>query len=307
MNTTEVSAIGNTVTSSFAGGDAVSNTKIDIMKKVSEETATKLGQKLVTEYCISMNKNMVKNVGLIVDKLDIVNQSDIFETIAEQFFDDNLTDMYISELKATMKMQIKNNLRTILYDHFKSDLKEEKELERKKEQAEETIASQEGGNEKNAAGAGDEEGEIDVDSMFHDTGEEEENTDNAQTEESNSQTEIDETDMMNQIVNKINDKIITDDSFIEETKDGIIKNITSSTFTSALQREIFHILTPQIEKLMKEKVESILDDDEIKNAAMDIIKEQQTKYNIQNKRGGKKHTIKKDRKYGTKYTRKSSQ
>jgi cation transport regulator ChaB len=315
MSTPEVSAIGTTVSSPFTGGENTSNTKIDIMKKISESKAQKIGRTMVSEYCISMNKHMTKSVSAIVDKLDINNQTDIIENIANNFFDDDLTDMYISELKATMKVQIKQNLRGILYDHFKSDLEEEKTAEKEREEAE-----QEGGAEKDAAGAGP---ESEDESMFHDVGEEDESAvgeedesavgeedesaAGQQGESAASDAGADAADMMNQIIQKINDKITTDDTFIQETRDGIIKNITSGTFKAALQREVFHRLTPQIETLMKERIESILNNAEIKDAAIDVIKGQQKLYNIQNKRGGNKHTIKKTKKNGTNRTRKLSQ
>ena len=316
MSTPEVSAIETNVSSSLSGGVSASNTKIDITKRISEQKAQKIGQTMVSEYCISMNKHMTKNVAMIVDKLDIDNQSEIIQTIADTFFDDDLTDMYISELKATMKVQIKTQLRGILYDHFKSDLEEEKKAEKKREEAEEKDASQAGGNEKDAAGAGDETDAAGAgDEKDAGAGDE---TDAAGENAAAGETDVTEesaataagedvADMMNQIIDKINDTIVTDDSFIKETRDGIVKNITSGTFKAALQREVFHRLAPQIEKLMKEKIESILNNDEINNAAIDVIKGQQNLYNIQNKRGGKKHTIRKDKKHRTNYTRKSSQ
>ena len=124
-----------------SNGD-LSNAKIQIEKKIAESKARTLGRNMLAEYCTQLNKQMVKNVDTIIDKLDIDNQDKIFEDVAKQFFDDDLKDMYIDEMKRRQKISIKKNLRGILYDHFKDDLKVEKEEEQRKEEAE---ADQKGG------------------------------------------------------------------------------------------------------------------------------------------------------------------
>lgn len=284
----------NTI-SQIGGNNAVSNTQIDIMKRISEAKAQKLARTMVAEYCISMKKNMVSNVGTIVDGLNITNQTEIFEKVANQFFDDKLTDMYISELKATMKFQLKTNLRGILYDHFKDDLEEEKKREKELEAAE-----QEGGEDAAGGPPKGEGGEETVDEEAAD----EEASPGEPEGESSSVPEVDDGAMVSEIVNRINDKILTDDDFMEEAKKGILSNLESGTFKMALQREVFNRLVPQLESLVEEKIKSILDDDELKKSAMDVIKGQQKVYNAQFKKGGKKYTIKKDRKNGGNHTRK---
>ena len=290
------SDVPDNTTSQIGGNDAVSNTQIDIMKRISEAKAQRLARTMVAEYCISMKKNMVSNVGTIVDGLNITNQTEIFEKVANQFFDDKLTDMYISELKATMKVQLKNNLRGILYNHFKLDLDEEKKREKELEEA----AEQEGGED--AAGGPPKEA-ADEEVGDEETADEEASP-GAPEGESSSVPEVDDGAMVSEIVNRINDKILTDDDFMEEAKKGILSNLESGTFKMALQREVFDRLVPQLESLMKEKIKSILEDDELKKSAMDVIKGQQKVYNAQFKKGGKKYTIKKDRKNGGNYTRK---
>lgn len=285
----------NTI-SQIGGNNAVSNTQIDIMKRISEAKAQKLARTMVAEYCISMKKNMVSNVGTIVDGLNITNQTEIFEKVANQFFDDKLTDMYISELKATMKVQLKKNLRGILYDHFKLDLDEEKKREKELEEA----AKQEGGEDAAGGPPKEESGEEAADEEAAD----EEASPVEQEGESSSVPEVDDGAMVSEIVNRINDKILTDEDFMDEAKKGILSNLESGTFKMALQREVFNRLVPQLELLMKTKIESILNNDELKESAMDVIKGQQKVYNAQFKKGGKKYTIKKDRKNGGNYTRK---
>ena len=195
--------------------------------------------------------------------------------------------MYIDELKRRQTISIKKNLRGILYDHFKDDLKIEKEEEQKKEEAESQAQA---GGTKNAAGGPPE-------------GEEEEE----EEEESSGSSGEDAAGMSLEILNKINDRILTDDDFINQVKEGIIGNITSGSFKAALQRGVFAKLEPQLESMIETKVKEILDNDELKNAALEVTKGQQAQYNKQNTRGGKKRSIKKSKKPIGKKTRKHKQ
>jgi len=266
---------------SSGSSGSLSNAKIQIEKKIAESKARTLGRKMLAEYCTQMNKQMVKNVDAIIRKLDIDNQDEIFKNVAKQFFDDDLKEMYIDELKRRQTISIKKNLRGILYDHFKDDLKIEKEEERKREEAE--SQAQAGGTEKAAGGPPE--------------GEEEEQSSGSSGE--------DAAGMSLEILNKINDRILTDDDFINQVKEGIIGNITSGSFKAALQRGVFAKLEPQLESMIETKVKEILDNDELKNAALDVTKGQQAQYNKQH--GGKKRSIKKSKKPTGKKTRKHKQ
>jgi len=268
---------------SSGSSGSLSNAKIQIENKIAESKARTLGRKMLAEYCTQMNKQMVKNVDAIIRKLDIDNQDEIFKNVAKQFFDDDLKEMYIDELKRRQTISIKKNLRGILYDHFKDDLKIEKEEERKREEAE--SQAQAGGTEKAAGGPPE--------------GEEEEQSSGSSGE--------DAAGMSLEILNKINDRILTDDDFINQVKEGIIGNITSGSFKAALQRGVFAKLEPQLESMIETKVKEILDNDELKNAALEVTKGQQAQYNKQNTRGGKKRSIKKSKKPIGKKTRKHKQ
>ena len=270
---------------SSGSSGSLSNAKIQIEKKIAESKARTLGRKMLAEYCTQMNKQMVKNVDAIIRKLDIDNQDEIFKNVAKQFFDDDLKEMYIDELKRRQTISIKKNLRGILYDHFKDDLKIEKEEEQKKEEAESQAQA---GGTKNAAGGPPE-------------GEEEEE----EEEEYSGSSGEDAAGMSLEILNKINDRILTDDDFINQVKEGIIGNITSGSFKAALQRGVFAKLEPQLESMIETKVKEILDNDELKNAALEVTKGQQAQYNKQH--GGKKRSIKKSKKPIGKKTRKHKQ
>jgi hypothetical protein len=272
---------------SSGSSGSLSNAKIQIENKIAESKARTLGRKMLAEYCTQMNKQMVKNVDVIIGKLDIDNQDEIFKNVAKQFFDDDLKEMYIDEMKRRQTISIKKNLRGILYDHFKDDLKIEKEEEQKKEEAESQARA---GGTKNAAGGPPE-------------GEEEEEED----EESSGSSGEDAAGMSLEILNKINDRILTDDDFINQVKEGIIGNITSGSFKAALQRGVFAKLEPQLESMIETKVKEMLDNDELKNAALEVTKGQQAQYNKQNTRGGKKRSIKKSKKPTGKKTRKHKQ
>ena len=272
---------------SSGSSGSLSNAKIQIENKIAESKARTLGRKMLAEYCTQMNKQMVKNVDVIIGKLDIDNQDEIFKNVAKQFFDDDLKEMYIDEMKRRQTISIKKNLRGILYDHFKDDLKIEKEEEQKKEEAESQARA---GGTKNAAGGPPE-------------GEEEEEED----EESSGSSGEDAAGMSLEILNKINDRILTDDDFINQVKEGIIGNITSGSFKAALQRGGFAKLEPQLESMIETKVKEMLDNDELKNAALEVTKGQQAQYNKQNTRGGKKRSIKKSKKPTGKKTRKHKQ
>ena len=272
---------------SSGSSGSLSNAKIQIENKIAESKARTLGRKMLAEYCTQMNKQMVKNVDAIIRKLDIDNQDEIFKNVAKQFFDDDLKEMYIDEMKRRQTISIKKNLRGILYDHFKDDLKIEKEEEQKKEEAESQARA---GGTKNAAGGPPE-------------GEEEEE----EEEESSGSSGEDAAGMSLEILNKINDRILTDDDFINQVKEGIIGNITSGSFKAALQRGVFAKLEPQLESMIETKVKEILDNDELKNAALEVTKGQQAQYNKQNTRGGKKRSIKKSKKPTGKKTRKHKQ
>lgn len=258
---------------------SISNAKIQIEKKIAESKAQTLGKKMLAEYCIQMNKQMVKNVDAIINKLDIDNQDKIFEEVAKKFFNDDLKTMYIDELKRIKKISIKKNLRGILYDHFKDDLKVEKEEEKRKEEAE---ASQEGDT---AAGGG----------PLKDS------------DEAGGPSGDDAAGMYLEIFNKINDKILMDDDFTKQVKEGIIGNINSGSFKASLQRGVFAKLEPKLANLIETKVKEILENDELKDANLEVTKEQQAKYNKQNKQGGKKRSIKKSKKPKGKRTRKHKQ
>ena len=281
---------------------ALSNAKIQIEKKIAESKARTLGRKMLAEYCTQMNKQMVKNVDAIISKLDIDNQGEIFENVAKDFFDDDLKDMYIDELKRRQKISIKKNLRGILYDHFKDDLKVEKEEEQREEEA-----SQEGGDEKAAGGPSREEGGEEDGEEGDET--EEREDDSGSSASSASSASGDGADGMSlEILNKINDRILTDDNFMEQVKLGIIENITSGSFKAALQRGVFAKLEPKLESMIETKVKEILDNDELKDAALEVTKGQQAQYNKQNKQGGgKKRSIKKSNKPKGKKTRKHKQ
>jgi hypothetical protein len=281
---------------------ATSNTTIDIEKKIAENKAQTLGRKMLAEYCTQMNKQMVKNVDAIISKLDIDNQDEIFEKVANEFFDDDLKTMYIDELKRRQKISIKKNLRGILYDHFKDDLKVEKEEEKKKEEAE--AASQKGGgeDEKAAGGPPDEEGEEGGEG--DEEGEEGDEGEGDDEGAGSGSSGDDAAGMSLEILNKINDKILMDDDFTKQVKEGIIENISSGSFRAALQRGVFAKLEPKLENIIEAKVKEILDNDELKNAALEVTKGQQAQYSKQNKQGGKKRSIKKSKKSKGKKTRK---
>jgi len=276
---------------SSGSSGSLSNAKIQIENKIAESKARTLGRKMLAEYCTQMNKQMVKNVDVIIRKLDIDNQDEIFKNVAKQFFDDDLKEMYIDELKRRQTISIKKNLRGILYDHFKDDLKIEKEEERKREEAD--SQAQAGGTEKAAGGPLE--------------GEEEEEEDEDEEEQSSDSSGEDAAGMSLEILNKINDRILTDDDFINQVKEGIIGNITSGSFKAALQRGVFAKLEPQLESMIETKVKEMLDNDELKNAALEVTKGQQAQYNKQKTRGGKKRSIKKSKKPTGKKTRKHKQ
>ena len=276
---------------SSGSSGSLSNAKIQIENKIAESKARTLGRKMLAEYCTQMNKQMVKNVDVIIGKLDIDNQDEIFKNVAKQFFDDDLKEMYIDEMKRRQTISIKKNLRGILYDHFKDDLKIEKEEERKREEAD--SQAQAGGTEKAAGGPLE--------------GEEEEEEDEDEEEQSSDSSGEDAAGMSLEILNKINDRILTDDDFINQVKEGIIGNITSGSFKAALQRGVFAKLEPQLESMIETKVKEMLDNDELKNAALEVTKGQQAQYNKQKTRGGKKRSIKKSKKPTGKKTRKHKQ
>ena len=279
---------------------ALSNAKIQIEKKIAESKAQTLGRKMLAEYCIQMNKQMVKNVDAIINKLDIDNQDEIFEKVANEFFNDDLKDMYIDELKRRQKISIKKILRGILYDHFKDELKVEKEEEKRKEEAE--AASQKGGGEDEKAAGGPPEGEGEGD----DEGDEE-GADEGEGDSGSSPSGDYAAGMSLEILNKINDKILLDDDFTKQVKEGIIGNISSGSFRAALQRGVFAKLEPKLANLIETKVKEILENDELKDAALEVTKGQQAQYNKQNKQGGKKRSIKKSKKPKGKRTRKHKQ
>ena len=286
---------------SSSSSGALSNAKIQIEKKIAESKAQTLGRKMLAEYCTQMNKQMVKNVDAIISKLDIDNQDEIFEKVAKDFFDDDLKTMYIDELKRRQKISIKKNLRGILYDHFKDDLKVEKEEEKKKEEAE--AASQDGGEGEKAAG-GPSEGEGEGDDEEESEGE----GDSGKEGDSGSGASGDDAAGMSlEILNKINDKILMDDDFTKQVKEGIIGNINSGSFKAALQRGVFAKLEPKLAIIIETKVKEILDNDELKDDALEVTKGQQAQYNKQNKQGGKKRSIKKSKKPKGKRTRKHKQ
>lgn len=272
-----------------SANETVSNAKIHIQKKIAESKARTLGRKMLAEYCIAMNKQMINNVSKIVEGLDINNQTEIFQEVADQFFDKDLSDTFIDELKRVTRVSVKKNLRGILYDHFKEDLKIEKKEEKEKEEAEE----QQTGGAEDAAGDG--------------TGPEEERSEEEGGKEEASSSGAGSDDaagMSLEILNKITDKILTDDEFLKEVKTGIISNVTSGSFKSAMQREVFAQLVPKLKTMVEEKITGILDTDELKDAAIEVTKGQQKLYNVQNKQGGKKHSIKKTVKPRGKKTRK---
>ena len=177
-------------------------------------------------------------------------------------------------------------------------MKIEKEEEKKKEEAEE----QQTGGAEDAAGAGPSPEEEEVEEKEEDNKEEtiEDNSSNG----SSGAGGDDAAGMSLEILNKINDQILTDDEFLKEVKTGIISNITSGSFKSAMQREVFAQLVPKLKTMIEEKITGILDTDEKKDAAIEVTKGQQKLYNVQNKQGGKKHTIKKTVKPRGKKTRK---
>jgi predicted DNA-binding protein YlxM (UPF0122 family) len=292
----------------------LSNATIHIQKKIAESKARTLGRKMLAEYCINMNKQMVKNVSRIVEGLDINNQTEIFQEVADQFFDKDLSDTFIDELKNVTRVSVKKNLRRILYDHFKEDLKIEKEEEKKKEEAEE----QQTGGAEDAAGAGpglEEAKKSEEDEEVDKAVEAEEEAVDAEEEDDEVEVEASEGDssgtggddaagMSLDILNTINDQLLTDDEFLKEVKTGIISNVTSGSFKSAMQREVFAQLVPKLKTMIEEKITGILDTDELKDAAIEVTKGQQKLYNVQNKQGGKKHSIKKTAKTHGKKTRK---
>mgnify|MGYP005671762387 FL=1 len=97
---------------------------------------------------------------------------------------------------------------------------------------------------------------------------------------------------------------MNDETLIEELKKGIITNITSGSFKTGLQNKVFEILVPEINIIMKEKITEILNNNDFKSAAMEVVKGQQELYNKRNPtNGGKKHSIKKTKKTNNKRTR----
>lgn len=273
---------------------APSNAKIQNEKKIAESKGSKLARNMLKEYCISMNKNMVSNVSKIVDGLEIDNQTEIFQKVADQFFDKELSDAYIDQLKRATRVSVKKNLRGILYDHFKDDLKIEKKEDKKKEEEEE--AKQTGGDDDAAGGEDGDEGEGDG---GEGEGEEDEGGDSGSGASGDGAA-----GMSAQILEKINDILLNDAELLKEVKQGIIENVSSGSFVNAMKREVFAKLVPKLETIIETKIIDILDNDELKNAAIEVTKGQQLTYNKKNKKGGKKHSIKKNSKPHGKKTRK---
>lgn len=278
-----------------------SNADIAANKRIAENRGRKVGQQLLKEYCIELNKQMEKNIPAIIDKMEITAQSENFKAIANEFFDTKLNDTYKTALEQQIKTNIKQELRPILYDHFKADLKEDENMQMSggalKDMAGKMVA---------AAGAG--ESGVDLQGLLGNetdaAGAGERGDNNTQESASASSVNSADSAMANQIVSTINKNIMNDETLIEELKKGIISNITSGSFKTGLQNKVFEILVPEINIIMKEKITEILNNNDFKSAAMEVVKGQQELYNKRNPtNGGKKHSIKKTKKTNNKRTR----
>jgi len=279
-----------------------SNADIAANKRIAENRGRKVGQQLLKEYCIELNKQMEKNIPAIIDKMEITAQSENFKAIANEFFDTKLNDTYKTALEQQIKTNIKQELRPILYDHFKADLKEDENMQMSGGTLQDMA-----GKMAAAAGAGDLKG-MDLQDMASKmapaAGAGERGDNNTQESASASSLNGADSAMANQIVSTINKNIMNDETLIEELKKGIISNITSGSFKTGLQNKVFEILVPEINIIMKEKITEILNNNDFKSAAMEVVKGQQELYNKRNPtNGGKKHSIKKTKKTNNKRTR----
>ena len=281
---------------------STSNADIALTKRIAESKAREVGQQVLKEYCIELNKQMEKNVPAIIEKMDIDAQSVNFKTIATEFFDENLNNTYKKVLTQQIKTNLKQELRPILYDHFKADLNEEED-----EQMGGGNFLDMAGKMATAAGAGDLKS-MDLQDMASKmapaAGAGEPSDNNKQEPAGASSVNSADSSMANQIVSAVNKQIMNDETLIEELKKGIIDNITSGSFKQALQNKVFETLVPEINKIMEEKIRDILNNDELTSAAIEVTKGQQELYNKRNpKKGGKKHSIKKTKKASNKRTR----
>lgn len=278
-----------------------SNADIAANKRIAENRGRKVGQQLLKEYCIELNKQMEKNIPAIIDKMEITAQSENFKAIANEFFDTKLNDTYKNALEQQIKTNIKQELRPILYDHFKADLKEDENMQMSGGTLQDIA-----GKMVAAAGAG--ESGVDLQGLLGNetdaAGAGERGDNNTQESASASSLNGADSAMANQIVSTINKNIMNDETLIEELKKGIITNITSGSFKTGLQNKVFEILVPEINIIMKEKITEILNNNDFKSAAMEVVKGQQELYNKRNPtNGGKKHSIKKTKKTNNKRTR----
>jgi hypothetical protein len=278
-----------------------SNADIAANKRIAENRGRKVGQQLLKEYCIELNKQMEKNIPAIIDKMEITAQSENFKAIANEFFDTKLNDTYKTALEQQIKTNIKQELRPILYDHFKADLKEDENMQMSGGTLQDIA-----GKMVAAAGAG--ESGVDLQGLLGNetdaAGAGERGDNNTQESASASSLNGADSAMANQIVSTINKNIMNDETLIEELKKGIITNITSGSFKTGLQNKVFEILVPEINIIMKEKITEILNNNDFKSAAMEVVKGQQELYNKRNPtNGGKKHSIKKTKKTNNKRTR----
>ena len=298
-----------------------SNADIAANKRIAENRGRKVGQQLLKEYCIELNKQMEKNIPAIIDKMEITAQSENFKAIANEFFDTKLNDTYKTALEQQIKTNIKQELRPILYDHFKADLKEDENMQMiggtLQDIAGKMVAAAGTGKSgvdlqdiagKMVAAAGAGESGVDLQGLLGNetdaAGAGERGDNNTQESASASSVNSADSAMANQIVSTINKNIMNDETLIEELKKGIISNITSGSFKTGLQNKVFEILVPEINIIMKEKITEILNNNDFKSAAMEVVKGQQELYNKRNPtNGGKKHSIKKTKKTNNKRTR----
>ena len=318
-----------------------SNADIAANKRIAENRGRKVGQQLLKEYCIELNKQMEKNIPAIIDKMEITAQSENFKAIANEFFDTKLNDTYKNALEQQIKTNIKQELRPILYDHFKADLKEDENMQMSggtlQDIAGKMVAAAGAGKSgmdlqdiagKMVAAAGSGKSGVDLQDMAGKmvaaagagksgvdlqgllgnktdaAGSGERGDNNTQEPASASSLNGADSAMANQIVSTINKNIMNDETLIEELKKGIISNITSGSFKTGLQNKVFEILVPEINIIMKEKITEILNNNDFKSAAMEVVKGQQELYNKRNPtNGGKKHSIKKTKKTNNKRTR----
>jgi|UniRef100_A0A6C0IS32 hypothetical protein len=130
----DASAFANQAGTAVASaGTSLSNAAMKTMTKIAESRSRKVSQQLLKSHCEELNKEMVNSVDKIVDKLNINDQSEIFEKVADNYFDNDLTEMLKNEITSSLTNSVRKNLRNQLYDHYKKDFKVEQDALEKQE------------------------------------------------------------------------------------------------------------------------------------------------------------------------------